>query len=68
MKTNKDCSNTYREKKGDEYKIKDAIRKRSEREKKEVFRPTGARCIQEKRGSTDKRISIEEEVGRTVFL
>ena len=43
MKTNKDCSNTYREKKGDEYKIKDAIRKRSEREKKEVFRPTGAR-------------------------
>ena len=30
MKTNKDYCKTYREKKGDEYKIKDAARKRSE--------------------------------------
>ena len=37
MKTNKDYCKTYREKKGDEYKIKDAARKRLEREKKRKY-------------------------------
>ena len=39
MKTNKDYCKTYREKKGDEYKIKDASRKRSKREKKKYLDP-----------------------------
>ena len=36
--------------------------------KKEVFILKEAQLIQEKRGSTDKRISVEEEVSRTICL
>ena len=39
VKTNKDYCNAYREKKGDEYKNKDAARKRSEREKRKYLDP-----------------------------
>ena len=39
VKTNKDYCKTYREKKGDEYKIKDAARKGSEREKRKYLDP-----------------------------
>ena len=51
---------------GDKYKIKDTARKRSEREKGSIYTQISS-MNSRKRGSTNKRISIEE-VGRTISL
>ena len=68
VKTSEDYRKTYREKKGDEYKIKDAARKVSERGKRKYLEPKKHDELKKRRGSTDKRISVKEENGRTICL
>ena len=62
VKTNKDYCKTYREKKGEEYKIKDSARKRSEREKRKYLDPKKHNEFKKKEAARIKECRLKKRL------
>ena len=62
VKTNKDYCKTYREKKGGEYKIKDAARKRSERTKRRYLDPKKHNEFKKKEAARIKEYRLKKKL------